>query len=425
LFVIAVVALNNHFAFTQNVTWKAIQPPLGKQMDAWCIDKLANVVILCDSIFYFSSDAGENWISSGKKADTSRIMSIAVSSQGDIYYVTGSSYRYRSRDSAKSWASYAPIGYYGPYVGSYFKGVDLTRNGYLLLSQGDNLNNAWLTVSSVDTLFQWSPLYFWGDGFARIVLSYSSDDKRTYVGQAKVDQWVAGGHHNIYDGGIWSIGSNSYGFYQHDVNSLFVDYSGGACAVVDSNQVYYTSSIESKSWLQRPNPPSAKKFSILSNQRGDIFLSTAQSLYQSRIVSPAWQLCSSGLPSDSITDMKISETGYLFVRLAKGQFYRSETPTTEVPESPVISPKQFALFQNYPNPFNPQTEIEFEIDKASFVSLRIYDILSREITTLVAQHLEPGHYTQTWDGSSHSSGVYFYTLQSGNSKQTKKLILQK
>lgn len=90
----------------------------------------------------------------------------------------------------------------------------------------------------------------------------------------------------------------------------------------------------------------------------------------------------------------------------------------------------FSLFQNYPNPFNPQTKIKFDIPsnvkgQTSNVKLVIYDLLGREVTTLVNEELKPGTYEADWDGSNYSSGVYFYKLTAGNFIETKKMVLMK
>ncbi len=99
-----------------------------------------------------------------------------------------------------------------------------------------------------------------------------------------------------------------------------------------------------------------------------------------------------------------------------------------------VAPSGFMLEQNYPNPFNPATKIKFDLPKSNFtlseakglsVKLIIYDILGREVTTLVNQQLKPGSYEVTWNASNYSSGIYFYTLISQDYTETKKLILLK
>ncbi len=91
----------------------------------------------------------------------------------------------------------------------------------------------------------------------------------------------------------------------------------------------------------------------------------------------------------------------------------------------VTVPDEFNLSQNYPNPFNPSTVIEFGIPKSSFVSLKIYDVLGNEIQTLVNEEKPAGRYEVKFNGSSFSSGIYYYTLKSGDFSSTKKLILMK
>jgi len=93
-------------------------------------------------------------------------------------------------------------------------------------------------------------------------------------------------------------------------------------------------------------------------------------------------------------------------------------------------PNNFSLSQNYPNPFNPQTKIKFDIPvnvkgQTQNVKLVIYDLLGREVTTLVNEQLKPGSYEIDWDGSNFSSSVYFYKIISGDFVETKKMVLMK
>lgn len=90
-----------------------------------------------------------------------------------------------------------------------------------------------------------------------------------------------------------------------------------------------------------------------------------------------------------------------------------------------IVPDKFYLSQNYPNPFNPTTKIKFGLAKNSFASLKIFDILGREIKTLVNTQMNAGEYIVDFDGSELSSGVYFYKLETNNFTETKKLMLMK
>jgi hypothetical protein len=102
---------------------------------------------------------------------------------------------------------------------------------------------------------------------------------------------------------------------------------------------------------------------------------------------------------------------------------------TDVENSNII-PEEYSLSQNYPNPFNPTTTISFSIPNiaSSFnsnVTLKIYDLLGREVNTLVNEVKQPGSYQVQFDASELSSGIYFYALSAGNFYQTKKLVLLK
>jgi hypothetical protein len=103
----------------------------------------------------------------------------------------------------------------------------------------------------------------------------------------------------------------------------------------------------------------------------------------------------------------------------------SISPSVGVKETPNISPIKFELHQNYPNPFNPSTTIQFDIPKAAFVTLKVYNVLGQEVATLVNEKREAGRYEVEFDGSKLTSGVYFYRLQAGSFVQTRKMILLK
>ena len=88
-------------------------------------------------------------------------------------------------------------------------------------------------------------------------------------------------------------------------------------------------------------------------------------------------------------------------------------------------PAGYGLEANYPNPFNPTTSITFHVPSQSFVSLMVYDIMGREVATLVSQDMEPGTYLTGWNAQTATSGVYFYTLEAGSFAQTRKMLLVK
>ena len=103
--------------------------------------------------------------------------------------------------------------------------------------------------------------------------------------------------------------------------------------------------------------------------------------------------------------------------------FEYEAATSADNEQAISSPRSYVLFQNYPNPFNPTTNFEFGISGFEFVSLKVFDVLGREVATLVNEPRPAGVYAVRWDALSLPSGVYFYRLRSGNFVGTRKMIL--
>lgn len=93
--------------------------------------------------------------------------------------------------------------------------------------------------------------------------------------------------------------------------------------------------------------------------------------------------------------------------------------------SPEASLKDYKLSQNYPNPFNPMTTIVYDLPTAGMTTLKLYNLLGEEVTTLVSEHKEAGSYQLQFDASKLKTGVYYYTIKSGDFEATKKLVLVK
>jgi hypothetical protein len=131
-----------------------------------------------------------------------------------------------------------------------------------------------------------------------------------------------------------------------------------------------------------------------------------------------------GLVNNEIKTLAICGA-YLFAGAYSAGVWRrplSEMISTDV-EIENNLPAMFSLDQNFPNPFNPTTTISFALSSRSFVSLKIYDLVGREVARLVSNDLPAGYYTRTWNAGQYSSGVYFYSFRAGSFTETKKLIL--
>ena len=113
----------------------------------------------------------------------------------------------------------------------------------------------------------------------------------------------------------------------------------------------------------------------------------------------------------------------LFARLNAAQQAYDDNFVVSADPTQGDLPGTFTLFQNYPNPFNPNTTITFGLPLESFVSLKIFDALGREVSMLASEELRAGTHTRQWNAAALPSGVYFYRLQAGSFTETKKLLL--
>jgi hypothetical protein len=119
--------------------------------------------------------------------------------------------------------------------------------------------------------------------------------------------------------------------------------------------------------------------------------------------------------TDSLTGYAAADSGIIL------KYDNRATPVHEISELP----SEPQLRQNFPNPFNPRTVIEYQTSVVGRVTLRVFDILGREVATLVDEVEQPGRKSVTFDASGFASGVYLYKLSAGSFQQTRKLLLAK
>lgn len=134
--------------------------------------------------------------------------------------------------------------------------------------------------------------------------------------------------------------------------------------------------------------------------------------------------------NDGYSDVIIGADGNSAVgfQMGRAYLYAGSAISVGVDDKERGMPGDYRLFQNYPNPFNPLTNLGFRIADVGFVELKVYDLLGREIRTLVNKTLTPGRYEVQWDGTDNAgqpvaSGVYLYRLKAGSFVAQNKLVL--
>jgi photosystem II stability/assembly factor-like uncharacterized protein len=169
------------------------------------------------------------------------------------------------------------------------------------------------------------------------------------------------------------------------------------------------------------------------NSQNDIYAATPAGIdngvYVSTNNGEEWVSISSGLPVNlfgqlrSIHSIAVKNGDEVFIGTDGAGVYKGKSKATSIGINSLI--RSYSLYQNYPNPFNPNTTISWQSPIGSHQTLKVYDLLGREVATLVDEFNPAGNYKVEFDASNLSSGTYFYRLTTGEFVETKKLILMK
>jgi len=226
----------------------------------------------------------------------------------------------------------------------------------------------------------------------------------------------------------WFYTSSNSGLPTNDVKSITVDGSdnkwiGTSVGLAKFDGTTWTIYNTSNSGLPDNLVPS-----IAIDSSGNKWIGTLGGL--AKFDGTTWTVyttSNSGLPDNYVFSIAIDGSGNKWIGTDGGlAVYKEGGVVTSVKEKTNKNiPEEFTLFQNYPNPFNPSTVISYQIASAGKVSLKVYDMLGREVATLVNETKSAGNYTATFNATKLPSGVYFYRLQAGTYSNTKKLLLLK
>ncbi len=248
---------------------------------------------------------------------------------------------------------------------------------------------------------------------------------------------------SIYRKGIYS--SSYYGTNWVNANNGLTD-ENVTCFAKNDTIIYvgtdnggglFYSKDSAKTWNSGSHWGLASRFlsSISATDKNLFALTDHYNIYFTSDNGNKWQIINTATIPDPYRENKfncISVFGnYLFAGTSEGIWRCSLSHITSVENEDRIF-NNYDLLQNYPNPFNPTTKIEYSIPKASFAILKVYDLLGREVATLVNEEKSIGNYNVEFNGSALSSGIYFYRiaihsdkLQAGDYSSVKKMILIK
>jgi hypothetical protein len=236
---------------------------------------------------------------------------------------------------------------------------------------------------------------------------------------------------------VWLCGDSSIYYYDGNtiteqfispvpLNSIHIDYQLNGWTVGDSGYIAKTTD-GGQTWVEILNPDTLKRslYDVHFIDRWGWAVGDDGLILSTIDAGETWFIDTDWITPNKLVSVHIGGSSSGFgPGLAVGENKTALIwPLVVSVNDEPITIDDYELFQNYPNPFNPTTKIKYQIPGLGFVTLKVYDILGNEIATLVNEEKPAGDYEVDFNGSTLTSGVYFYQLRAGDYTETKKMIL--
>jgi hypothetical protein len=395
-----------------NAQWVSSSFGIGGYANCRSLAKLGNNIFVgtIDNGVYISTDNGMNWSAIG--LNNKRVNAL-ITVGNNIFAGTLDSGVYISTNNGINWVqsalnnqdirSFVTLGndiYAG--TGYTYGGVFVSTNNGITWAQ-TSLNNKYVT--SLTTL---------GTNIFAGIFYPTTFTGSIYRSTNGGINWTETPYNNNPVWSLITLGSNIF------AGTSYAPAQGGGCVYLSTNNGI--------NWIQTAlNNQAVGCFLIYGNvifagsgSDGGVFLSSNN--------GTSWVQKNQGFPYNIIYIYSmIISNDYIFacINYYTPIWRRSISNILGIKKISELVPLSYILYQNYPNPFNPSTNIKYQITNNSLVTLRVFDLLGREIETLVNEQQFPGTYSVNWNADNYPSGVYFYTFTAGEFKDTKKMILVK
>jgi hypothetical protein len=248
------------------------------------------------------------------------------------------------------------------------------------------------------------------------------------------------------NGATWTAASNGLPAFSRNVSSIVRSGSNLFCGLsAASGSSVYVSTDNGANWSSASNGIPAGSYCFTLYSVGQFVFAgfnysgtgVASGIYRTSDNGANWSPINTGLPDPSSVNA-IAVIGTNMYASYLGVWKRPLSQVTDVREIASGLPQEFSLEQNYPNPFNPSTHIRFSVRGSGFengsgftvqgsrlVTLKVYDVLGREVATLMNENLQPGSYEVTFDATGLASGVYLYRLTASGFTGAKRMVLMR
>lgn len=357
-------------------------------------------------------NGGLNWIQTNNGISDPYIRSLAIHPQNSSIVLAGGFFEglYRTTDAGLTWNAVTEVNdttilaitfdhFHGDtvYVGTLSKGIYSSFDGGLTWQQTN-----YDSTTALDIIVD--------PQFTNIIYCSNSPENRVYKSTDYGNSW------DVFFEGAPIL---AFAIDPHNSNIIYM-----GTLIGTSN--LYKSTNGGQNWNYLPINGIIEDILIDDNNSGNVYLSViGQGVFQSTDSALTWEPLNNGLTGLEVIKLKFHPltTSTLYASTNHYGIFKIEDIVTGINESNQNIPGEFLLFQNYPNPFNPTTIINYSIPKRSFVTIIVYDLLGKEVETLVNEEKSLGNYEVEFNGSELSSGIYFYKMQAGSFSATKKLIL--
>ncbi len=358
---------------------------------------------------YRSTDNGSTWTQSGLSGHW--IVSLAKDSYGNLYTASiGSTYGngvFKSTDNGYTWNKV-----WDALTGMNHIYVDQNNNIFVSLNYTSTQGGIYMSSNGGSN---WNKIFFNTDNI--YTLTRLSNGRILAASYGKV-------FYSDTDGNTWysttngMVSSTLTAFAKNSQNEIFLASAGYGILKSTDNGVNWQN-LTGAGW----------DYSSLNITANNILYAGTRGnwVYHSTDNGANWQLVNSGMNQDKyVLALHTNPAGYLFAGMDYYGLYRSVSPVVSSIDDNNSAINNFELKQNYPNPFNPSTTISWQMPSSGLVTIKLFNILGKEVQTIVNGFYEAGtHSIQFNVKSDLTGGVYFYQIKSGDYLQSKKMVLLK